>query len=244
MKEFDNNSIDDFLLGRMEESDLKEFKNKLSMDKEFANRVQQRQESVRYIDILGDLALRDRVQRLHKEAVKNLPAKKTFSIRPFLKYAAAIAFILVAGYWFLQGPASSQDIFQNNYQAYELNFGDHRGGAPKDIAFSAGQLYANGEYKKALELFNTIPEDQMTAKVTLAKGISFLETTDYKNATIAFQKLITNKDIIYEDHAKWYLAMTFLKEEKDTEAKNLLQEIADKPGSYNQQKAKDILKKL
>jgi len=243
MKAFDDEKIDDFLLGRMEETELQEFKNLQSMNKEFASRVRQRQENLQYVDLLGDLALKERVKRLHKEAVKNFPAEKRFNIIPLLKYAAVIIFVIVAGLWFMQGPISGQDVFNNNYQAYELNFGD-RGSDVEDIAISAGQLYMDGDYKKAIDLFNSLPESQTSAKLRLAKGVSFLETADYKNAVIAFQKLIDDKDPIYEEHAKWYLAMTYFKNENDLNAKKLIQEIVNKPGSFNHQKAKDILEKL
>lgn len=191
MKAFNDDKIDDFLLGRMDETEFQEFKKLQSMDKEFAHRVQQRQENLQYIDILGDLALKERVSRLHKEAVKNLPTEKRFRIVPLLKYAAVIVFIIAAGLWFMQGPVSSQDIFINNYQAYELNFGD-RGNNTEDITISAGQLYTDGDYKKAIDLFNTIPENQTIAKARLARGISYLEINDFKNAENDFKKLIDN----------------------------------------------------
>ena len=243
MKAFDDDKIDDFLLGRMSETELKEFKKLQSMNKEFASRVRQRQENLQYVDLLGDLALKERVKRLHKNAVKNLPAEKRFNIIPFLKYAAVIIFIITAGLWFMQGPISGQDVFNNNYQAYELNFGD-RGNNLEDITISAGQLYADGDYKKAIDLFNTIPDNQTNAKARLAKGISYLEIADFKNADIAFQKLIDDKDPIYEDHAKWYLAMSYFKSGNDAGAKILIQEIVNKPGRFNHQKAKDILEKI
>ena len=244
MEEYNDIQIDDFLLGRMEGSELERFNKKISLDKEFADRVKARQEIVRYIDLLGDLEMKKRVKNLHQKEINKLPKPTNgFRIIPFLKYAAAIALILVAGYWFLLQPPSGADIYQEHYQAYALNFGE-RSNATQDITFTAGQFYQDGIYTKALDLFQTIPKDSVSAKITLAKGICFLETNQLDEAAQSFQTLIDQQDIIYEDHARWYLALTFLKEEKIDQAKNLLRQIAEKERSFKQDEAKAVLKSL
>ena len=243
MKEFDEHKIDEYLLGRLKGTELTEFKNQLAMDQNFSDQVRQRQEALRYIDVLGDLALKERVKKLHTEAVKNLPPEKRFNVISILKYAAVVVFIVAAGLWLLQGATSGADIYNDYYQAYDLNFGE-RGTPSEDIIAAAGRFYADRDYQNALEQFNSLPSTSISSKIILAQGISYLETNQYQKASTAFQQLIDQEDLIYEDHARWYLAMTYFKEGKEKEAKILIEQIADKSGSFNQQKAKDILNDL
>lgn len=241
MKEFNENQIDDFLLGNMQQDDLKDFESKLSTDKEFAQRVAERKEVIQYIDLLGDVALKKRIQNLHPKAVENLNSKKSFRLIPILKYAIAALFIAAIAYWFLYTP--DRNIYDQYYQAYDLNFGN-RGSTTDEIIAFGGRLYADKNYAKALEQFNALPAEAVSAKVQLAKGISYLETKQYTLAEKSFQQLIDKKDPIYEGHARWYLAMTYFKTNTPKKAKLLLQEIskADKP--FNQKQAKAILELL
>ncbi|MFK8102011.1 MAG: tol-pal system YbgF family protein [Saprospiraceae bacterium] len=243
MKEFNEDQIDDYLLGRMKKNEVQAFKNKMSKHQDFAQLVQERQVALKYVEQLGDLDLRDRVKKIHQEAIKNLPPEQSFQIIPLLKYAAAIALIVIGGMWFLQKELSAIEVYQQYYEAYALNFGA-RGSADEDVLEAGGRYYSNQAYENALAQFNAIPLAKSSAKINFAKGISFLETNQFTNANAIFQQLIDQKDPIYEDQARWYLAMSYCKEGKIKEAKALFQIIATKPNSFKQKEAIAILKKI
>ncbi len=243
MKEFNEDQMDDYLLGRMKKNEVQVFNDKISKDKAFAQRVQERQVSLKYVEQLGDLDLRDRVKKVHETAMKNLAPEQSFSIIPLLKYAAVIALIVIGGIWFLQKELSSIEVYHKYYEAYALNFGA-RGSAGEELLEAGGRYYGNQEYENALAQFNAIPLAKSSAKINFAKGISFLETNQFTQANAIFQQLIDQKDPIYEDHARWYLAMSYCKEGKMKEAKILFQIIATKPNSFKQKEAIEILKKI
>lgn len=244
MKEFDDKTIDDFLLGQLKGSALEEFETRLSVDQDFNEYVNLRQEAMFCIDAIGDLALRERVNTLHKEAVKRNPLKEKepFRIVLLLKYAAAVLVIVVVGLWFLQD-SSDPNIYDNYYEAYELNF-VYRGNPSEDIITAAKRFYSDGDYQEASEQFGLISPDSFTVKMSLAQGISYLETSQFEKAILSFQKLINQKDPIFESHARWFLAMTYFKEGKTKEAKDIIEQIANTAGSFKQQEAKNILKEL
>ncbi len=245
MKEHMENQIDAYLLGRMQSDELKEFENRLLRDKELAQGVETRRQLLQYIDTIGEAALKNRVQAVHQSAKKTLSTNRTHKTVRFLKYAAAVLTLITASYFLMRSFAPKQNIYDTYYQAYDLSFGTREEGSSDDEVLTlAGRLYSNGNYVEALQQFNALPDSLINAKINLAKGISYLESSQYSNAIATLQLLIDAKDPVYEGHARWYQAMTYIKSNKRTEAKILLQQIAAESESFNQQQAKEILNLL
>lgn len=243
MKEYNENQIDDYLLGRMLPAETLDFENKLGMDKEFAQQVEARKKIIRYVDVLGDAALKERVSRLHEQAVKDLPKRQATRL-PIIRYAAAVLLLLIATYFVFRWYAPPQDLYLAYYQAYELNVDNRAGGTQNEQLALVGRLYADGQYKDVLVQLESLPDSLHNTKITLARGISYLETAQYEAAIPVFQILIDAKDPIYEEHARWYQALAYLKVDDIKTAKKLFRQIADQDRSFKQSEAKEILMQL
>ena len=75
----------------------------------------------------------------------------------------------------------------------------------------------------------------------MMSAISYMETQQWDKAIPYFQRLIDQKDVIFENHARWYLALLYFNTGKEDEAKALLRQIASTPGAYKQKEAQAIL---
>jgi len=109
----------------------------------------------------------------------------------------------------------------------------------KAIAFTA---YENGEYKKASELFSELYKETGESFYLFYKANALLKLGEGKKAIITLKKHLKTKDTLAEK-SNWYLALAYLKEKDNKNTKRILQEIIDKK-SYNNKKAKELLKKL
>lgn len=243
MTEFNDNQIDDFLLGRISKTEAKDIEKLLSMDKEFATRVQARKKTLQYVGILGDLALKSRVQQIHKEALKGLPPKKVLPVRTFIKYAAAILLLVFSGYWGFNSLIQKTVSFEQYYGAYDLNFVTRDGTIDTQIA-EAGLLYNNKDFSNALSKFDAIPIDSLSAKALLAKGICNIEVNQPTEAISTFEILLERKDPIFQEHTFWYMAMAYLKSGDKNKTRYYLDQLLKDTNAFKTAEAQEILKNL
>lgn len=107
-----------------------------------------------------------------------------------------------------------------------------------------GQEYFNNkDYDSALEIFKKyIDKEKENANLYLYAGISYLELNQYANAEKIFNTLI-NSNLIDASKGKWYLALTYIKSNKNSKGQTLLKQIVEDK-SYNYKLAKELLKQI
>lgn len=87
----------------------------------------------------------------------------------------------------------------------------------------------------------TVEPANNAAKLFL--GISFIETDQLKNAIPLFKNILESNDILFGEHARWYLSLCYIKLKEVEKAKLQLQQIIKDKTIYAQ-KATEILKKI
>jgi len=111
---------------------------------------------------------------------------------------------------------------------------------------SGERYFKEQDYKKASLAFNdwikTHPE-KYNSTVFLYLGISYLEIDATDKAINIFSK-VTNSESLDASKAYWYLALTYLKTEHISKAKEVLKLIIKNPSNSNFSKAKELLKKI
>jgi len=70
-----------------------------------------------------------------------------------------------------------------------------------------------------------------------------MEEEKYQKAKTSFDNIISDKDNLFIEQAKWYLGMCYLKTENTEKAENVLKEII-KEESYYKDVAVKVLKDL
>jgi tetratricopeptide (TPR) repeat protein len=169
------------------------------------------------------------------------------------KYVASaiIALLVVSTVLFYNFSRSSNDkIFASFYHRYEANY--EAGGINSRSAdvtkvsklINAVQLYDLGNFNGAISQFNEIIKaDPENTAAHFFEGLAQMENNDYNRAVENLLFVISKKDIPYIEQSEWYLALCYLKLNKDNEAVNLLTRIANGE-SYYKIMATELLKKI
>lgn len=234
MKEINQDKIDRYLLEKMSTDERASFQKEIKTNEELRQEVDHQKEAINLIREHG----RQETKAWIKNIVRNTDTNdETLPIPPrriFLKIAGVAASIaLLIGVVFLIkaiiDPPTSDPIalFKQHYQPF----------SETQLNSSADKAYHEANYKEALSIFEQ--NSTLDIKQQLMLGICYLETRDYSNAIQQFQKNYDN--ISYGNEAKWYAALTYLKQKKHLESKNLLKQI--QTGKLKEQ-AQELIQEL
>ncbi|MEM8907059.1 MAG: tetratricopeptide repeat protein, partial [Bacteroidota bacterium] len=78
----------------------------------------------------------------------------------------------------------------------------------------------------------------------LGLGICRLELDQWTAAESAFQQLLQLNDPFFNDHAHWYLALTYLEQNQLEACRKSLQKLAAQSTADHHQQAVDLLQQL
>jgi hypothetical protein len=170
-----------------------------------------------------------------------------FSIRSYWMPLATAAIILISlSTWFFLSdsqPTSNEAL----YAAYFEPFDSPGSGLTRStddemtLKAKAYRAYDSKNYEEAAKLFTAVLQEKDDAIVQLCLGNTWLALDKPAEAEKVFQHILENHgDLVTQ--AKWYLAMTFLRQEKIERTKATLWEISDS-STYGKE-AKELLKKL
>ena len=162
-----------------------------------------------------------------------------------LKVAAAIVLVAVSVIIFqLRQPTSPQDLYSQYFKPYDNEFVSPKRGVDQSLELQVQSFreYDNGNFSSAIEGFNKIlEEDQENTLVLFYLGNAQLAENDGQAAIITFKRFLElSQDFTMQ--AKWYLALSYLKEDDVDEAKVLLEELENNEEIVKQ--AVKILKDL
>lgn len=238
--------IEDYLLNRLNPQQRMEFENRLSNDKQLSQQLKLRQLAFKGARSAGRDRLKKRLQNIHKDVNVITPPAKVRRLWPMIaSIAAAIALLIVGGTLFFSGSGSSpQELYAQNYQAYPLSLAS-RGGEKELQLAQANQLYKNKDYQAALPIIETLlTTDSKNARLLLGAGICNLELERLEQARSHFLAIIAANDLRLQDTARWYLALSYLKDGQVAPARAQLETIVKNPQAGKYQNAKELLNAL
>ena len=101
------------------------------------------------------------------------------------------------------------------------------------------------DYVKSSALFEQmINKDSSNMALWFYYGITNIETKNYTKSIYSFDKIIKNNDNLYIEHAEWYLALCYLKINKEKEALKELNVIATDLDNYYYHQSNEIIDKM
>jgi tetratricopeptide (TPR) repeat protein len=125
-----------------------------------------------------------------------------------MKVAAAIFIVMLGVGVYQYTTATPGKLFASNYKPYTLSV--NRGALEIGMMESAFQ---EKKYATVITQFEALKE--VGAKEIFLAGVAYMETNNYKNAIIAFNKVLSknalNKTTIFNDDAQYFLALSYLK---------------------------------
>jgi tetratricopeptide (TPR) repeat protein len=171
---------------------------------------------------------------------------KQISMRIWLPLAAAAALVIAAALWFLV-PTQSTNSYQALYTAYFEPFDSPGSGLTRsseneqDLKARAYLAYDSKDYEEASRLFIDLLKTKDDPIADLCLGSALLAQDKPEEAEKIFMHFLENHEDLLTQ-AKWYLALTFLRQGKIERTKATLWEVSTS-STYGEE-ARELLKKL
>lgn len=258
--------IDRYLRDEMSPCEKADFEKEMSSDALLAKEVAEQQLIVEAVRKVGDQRSIGLLKSLSEEELKDILSHKNdaqparpHSIIRWMVYgtmAAAAVFALFFLADVFKPEEQGQQLYAAYFEAAPNEYATVSRGIPEmnrfdeptqKIIIDAFGLYDQKEYKKALQRFleatkNIVPGD--SPELFFYISICQLETGRIKDAIGNLEKLnILDNSYPYHQDVDWYLALAYLKNEQIDKATDILTNIVQDNGYYEDY-AKKILKKL
>jgi len=198
------------------------------------------------IELSKDDALRDKLKSLDSSMPKTVKLKSNrFS---WLKVAASLAVLLVAGLLLKQNLGGSNDLstdqlFAEYYQVMPAEFNQRNQTSTLDKSFEAAmEKYQGKDYSASLDLLGKI--EPTTTKIQLYQALSHLELNNITEAQSLLSFVSKSNNYEENQNAEWYLALSYLKQSKPTLAKETLKNIIKQPEHLFLKQATKLLEEL
>jgi TolA-binding protein len=239
--------IERFNAGEMSETEKQWFLKELEGNEKLRHEVSLRKQTDEILKKKDVMSLRNKLSEIEKQRAKTKAPAMASRKPAYIKYAAIMAGIVVIGSLmiFRGKNLTSEDILKQYYKAYEPPTSQRSAKAGTDADFTlALEFYNAHDYNKAAALFNKVlgsrPNDMQTV---LLIGVTNYEEKKYPEAKQSFGKVIDDKNNLYVDHARWYLALCYLNTNETDKAKQLFTLIGKESGIY-QNDARKIVRGL
>ena len=237
--------IEKFLDGTMKGKERIEFEKRIASDKEFASEVvlhKDVNDAVKEDDVHKFRMNIRSIIRPNKYNVSNLQTRTT----RFFKYPIAAAIILLIGFslWQIILNKSSFEIYTMFYNPYQTDISTRSGEQLADKVQLSYLLYEDGDYEASFEILkNYLAKNFNNQTAHFYYGMNALELQQYDLAINELAAVAEDTSTPFSLHAKWYLAMAYLKNDQEVEASKYLNQLISTRNLYTE-KAIRILKML
>jgi len=236
-----------YLDDELDKTEKEDLEQKIAADKSLQEELENlrlSREAIRYY------GLKEKVSGMHRQMMKEMrketPVKQISSTRSIIRFSIAVAasvLIIFLGFKaYDYFTLSSDRIFANNYQSYDLP--TFRGKTEKNIFEKA---YSEKNYNEVITLYQSAnPEDIQANFLT---GLSHLELNEYDKAIVNFKRVLELNRLanatLWQDQSEYYLALTYLKTKEYTSSIELLQKIYDDPEhTYHEKVTARLLRRV
>eukprot|EP01155_Anaeramoeba_flamelloides_P043643 Anaeramoba_flamelloidesc37405_g1_i1.p1 GENE.c37405_g1_i1~~c37405_g1_i1.p1 ORF type:complete len:249 (-),score=27.86 c37405_g1_i1:600-1346(-) len=235
--------IDKFVTGKLEDTELWEFKADIDKDPDLAKEVKLRKEIFDAIKDDEKVAFVKTLQNINRES-QSTPKKRSITRWQLQSIAAAIIVLALIGTGIFTGFFSS-DKNMNLYSAYFVDEGNLLAtrtisGFTKDEVKSGIQFYEDQKYDEALSVFNEMPNNLIAR---LYSGFTYMKTEEFAKAEQQFNYIIDHGDNIFIDQAEWNIGLSYLAQDEIDKAKMMFTNISKRNSAYRDN-ATNILKEI
>jgi tetratricopeptide (TPR) repeat protein len=239
--------IEKFNAGEMSEAEKLWFLKELDGNEQLRKEVNLRRHSDEILKNQNVISLRNKlsmIENQRKEAKRSLKSSKKAT---YIRYAAVFTGLILIGSiaMFSGKNLDSEKIMKHYYKVYEPPTSQRSGQSSTDADFTlALEFYNTHDYEKAAILFSKVLDNKPNdMQIVLLKGVSNFEEKKYPEAKQSFGKVIDDKNNLYIDQARWYLALCYLNTNEMDKAKQLFKLIGEEDGYYRND-AKKIVRGL
>ena len=243
MKYSNRDKIDAYLKGELNEEEKQQFEKEIDKDEMLAQELHFHDMTQHHIELLEDRRITEQVKAIHQEELKKRKRKAVVKQIRYWVVAASILLVLALSWRLWNSPTTNPDaLYAEYYTAYELPFGNRN---EQNSLTEAGAFYLAGDYENAAPIMEgLLVSDPNLSKLQFALGICKMELEQWDQAIPLFEQLIKNKDVLYADNARWYLALCALKLNNPTTAIEQLEILKNAEGAVFQDNAVELLKSI
>lgn len=239
-EEEDIELIEKYLEDTLELEGRKTFEARLLKDREFNDLFDDISKLVRGIELVGSeetLAylkkLEETLPEVHPETIeRSIPVWRQ---RNFMGIAASVVMILAAGFYLFDNESPDQAaLFDQYFEVYPNQIlptkrGDYQPETQKEKAYYAYDL---GDFEEAMKLFKLLPQDQDGGAALFYTGMAALSGNDPQSAIVTFNDYMS-RYTVFADTARWFLALSYLKNDQSDRATMVLKEVIRGKNSYS-----------
>ena len=249
MKEFNEEHIDDYLLGQLSGEALKAFQDKINEDKAFAEAVNARAELINFLEYAGDQEMREKLKHIHQKAITDQqpPSRKIRAVYYWVGIAASVMLLLCASYYLYTTnikEESPQELLQAYYSTPVIAAAERGDTADLRWLASANQFYNKKDFEETLALIEDNTDESIPPKAILMAGVSHMELKQYPEALTDFGTLIAAQDVLLEEQARWLAALCYIQTGNKKQAINYLSILAEDANAYKNEEAQSLLEKI
>ena len=213
--------IESYLEGGMTEKQKADFEERLLTEEELQKALNEMKDAKNFLEEGASLFLKEKMQSFEQEAkgkVRPMFSWKVFS-------AAAVIALLIASFFWFQGPLSGPEAVRENFEPYAAT--SLRGSAKMENLFNQGVVaYERKDYTNAVLFFSQLNGDNPNyTEAQLYLGNALLAIKDYSSAVAPLEVVSKSKDIRFAEAGDWYLLLAYLGNEQTADFDALVGQI-------------------
>ena len=210
--------IEKYLAEEMQGEELKEFEIQLQSDPELKEELNLHRQVAETLKGEKIHQLRNVLNDVEKNW--EAPTKKDstkivkFNFRKVLTIAAAVTLLIIGYQWFTNINLSSEELYAANFETYPMLLNQRsvdENTANLESYNNAITFYSKGQNQEALVAFEELIQvqpDNITYQFYQANLL--LSEKKSGEAIPIFQKILAGDHPLFEEQARWYLALAFL----------------------------------
>ncbi|MCB2196647.1 MAG: tetratricopeptide repeat protein [Bacteroidetes bacterium] len=239
--------IEQYLMNELSIREQVKFEEDLRKDPELRREYELRKEINDAIQEDDVMELRDSLDQVMKK--QPVFSNKTRKIYLISSVAAALVVILVISskVFFSAGSQKSSALYERYYEVYPVIMSfrsTNEGAEEKDLLYKAFASYDIKDYNQASQYFESIAQQDSTNYLSrFYLSICKIETNKLNEAEDYLSELTVKNNHIFWEQAHWYLAMVYVKKDKQNKAREILHKIVQQ-NMAKKKEAKDILKSM
>ncbi|MEM6807219.1 MAG: hypothetical protein AAF696_37805, partial [Bacteroidota bacterium] len=164
-----------------------------------------------------------------KEKMQAFEEEEKEKVKPMFSWqilsAAAVVVLLIASFFWFQGPLSGPEAVRENFEPYAAT--SLRGNGKMENPFNQAVLaYERKDYTHAILFFSQLNADAPNyIESQLYLGNALLAIKDYSSAVAPLGVVSKSKDIRFSEAGDWYLLLAYLGNNQQDEFSQLVSEI-------------------
>lgn len=244
-KEQQHERIEQYLAGSLSEKERKAFDQELQEDAALAKELELHRSAHRFLGDTDKMALKQKLEIAYQQMPLDEKQTAAFKWWRYGVAAAIIGLIAVSSLWIFVANPSGEALFAEHFQPYPAYAQERQADSDQETPLEhAFKVYEAKEYKDALPLFEQARTAENQFVIDFYLGVCHLSLESPQRARPYLNQVVEHGNNFYTEQATWYLALSFVLEDRQEEAIALLKKVESDGLHPKRKEAKKLLEVL